>query len=107
MPDLYPDEYLKASEKFKQVAGPVNEAYKAWHTQAMNAGALDKKTKELIALGIACAIRCEYCIDSHTQKAKAFGATAQEVAEVIQVATIVNAGSTISYGIQALEHYDN
>ncbi len=106
MPDLYPDEYLKASEKFKQLSSATNEAYKAWHAQAMNAGALDKKTKELIALAIACAIRCEYCIDSHTQKAKAFGATPQEVAEAIHVATVVNAGSTISYGIQALEHFD-
>ena len=106
MPDLYPDEYLKAGEKFKQLVSATNDAYKAWHTQAMNAGALDKKTKELIALAISCAIRCEYCIDSHAQKAKAFGATAQEVAEVIQIATVVNAGSTVSYGIQALEHFD-
>jgi hypothetical protein len=45
MPDLYPDEYLKASEKFKQLSGPTAEAYKAWHTQAMNAGALDKKNE--------------------------------------------------------------
>jgi AhpD family alkylhydroperoxidase len=105
MPDLYPDEYIKASELFKKLVEPTNEAYKAWHTAAMNAGAIDKKTKELIALAISCAIRCEYCIDSHAQKAKAFGATPQEIAEAIQVATVVNAGSTVSYGIQALEHF--
>ncbi len=105
MTDLFYDEYLKASEKFKQNAGATLEAYNAWKNQAMAAGAIDKKTKELIALGAACAIQCEYCIDSHSQKAKAYGATAQEIAEVIQVATVVKAGATISYGIKALEHF--
>lgn len=105
MSELFYEEYLKAAEKFKQNAGEAGAAYAAWHTKAMGAGALDKKTKELIALGAACAIMCEYCIDSHTQKAKAYGATEQEVAEVIQVATVVKAGSTISYGVKALEHF--
>lgn len=105
MTELFYDEYLKASEKYKQNAGAANEAYAAWKTAAMAAGALDKKTKELIALGAACAIHCEYCIDSHSQKAKAYGATEQEITEVIQVATVVKAGATISYGIKSLEHF--
>ena len=96
---------MKASEKYKQNAGAANEAYAAWKTAAMAAGALDKKTKELMALCAACAIQCEYCIDSHSQKAKAYGATEKEIAEVIQVATVVKAGATISYGIKALEHF--
>ncbi len=105
MTDLFYDEYLKASEKFKQNAGAANEAYQAWKNTAMAAGALDKKTKELMALAAACAIQCEYCIDSHSQKAKAYGATEQEVAETIQVATVVKAGATVSYGIKAFEHF--
>ncbi len=105
MTELFYDAYLKASEKFKQNSGAVNEAYAAWKNAAMAAGAIDKKTKELMALAAACAILCEYCIDSHTQKAKAYGATEQEIAEVIAVATVVKAGSTISYGIKAFEHY--
>lgn len=105
MTELFYDAYLKASEKFKQNAGATAEAYNAWKNAAMAAGALDKKTKELMGLAAACAIQCEYCIDSHAQKAKAYGATEQEIAETIQVATVVKAGATISYGIKALEHY--
>ena len=105
MTELFYDAYLKASEKFKQNAGAANDTYAAWKNAAMAAGALDKKTKELIALGAACAIQCEYCIDSHAQKAKAYGATEKEIAEVIMVATVVKAGSTVSYGIKALEHF--
>lgn len=105
MTELFYEEYLKASEKFKQNAGATAEAYNAWRNAAMAAGALDKKTKELAALAAACAIQCEYCIDSHSQKAKAYGATEQEIVEIIQIATVVKAGATISYGIKALEHY--
>ncbi len=105
MTELFYDEYLKASEKYKQNAGPANEAYAAWKNAVMAAGALDKKTKELMALAVACGIQCEYCIDSHSQKAKAYGASEKEIAEAIQVATVVKAGSTISYGIKAMEHF--
>ncbi|MEK6820842.1 MAG: carboxymuconolactone decarboxylase family protein, partial [archaeon] len=62
MSELFSDEYLKASELYKQHAGSANEAYAAWKNAAMAAGALDKKTKELMALTAACAIQCEYCI---------------------------------------------
>ncbi len=106
MTELFYEAYLKAVEKFKQNAGTVNEAYGAWKTQVMAAGALDKKTKELMALTAACAIQCEYCIDSHAQKAKAYGATEKEVSEAIMVAAIVKAGTVISYGVKALEHYE-
>ena len=105
MTELFYEGYLKASEKFKQNAGAAQEAYQAWKNTAMAAGALDKKTKELMALSAACAIQCEYCIDSHSQKAKAYGATEQEIVETIQGATVVKAGATIAYGIKALEHY--
>jgi AhpD family alkylhydroperoxidase len=105
MSELYDEEYLKASEKFKAGSGETAQAYSQWHAKASGAGVLDKKTKELIALGASCAIQCVYCIDSHSQKAKAYGATAQEIAEVIQVASIVKSGSTMSYGINALKHF--
>ncbi|MFH0969918.1 MAG: carboxymuconolactone decarboxylase family protein [Candidatus Diapherotrites archaeon] len=105
MTELFYDEYLKASEKYKQNAGAANEAYAAWKNTVMSAGTLDKKTKELAALCAACAIQCKYCIDSHAQKAKAYGATEKEITEIIQIATVVKAGATISYGIKGLEHY--
>ncbi len=106
MGELYDEEYLKASELYKKQIGAVGDAYNAWKTQAMNAGAIDKKTKELMALAAACAIQCEYCIDSHAQKAKAYGATPQEIAETIAVAGVVKVGATISYGINALKHFE-
>lgn len=79
----------------------LRQAYMAYHKTAFEAGKLDKKTKELIALAVATAIRCSYCIDSHSQKAKVNGADLQEMKEAIYVAATVCAGATLSYGKKA------
>ena len=74
------------------------DGYFAFHKTAYEPAKLDKKTKELIALGVAAAIKCTYCIDSHSQKARVAGATPEEMKEAIYVAAAVNAGATLSYG---------
>lgn len=76
----------------------LREGYFAFHKSVYEPGALDKKTKELIALAVATAIQCTCCIDSHLQKAKANGATAQEMKEAIHVAASIRAGATLAYG---------
>ncbi len=53
---------------------------------------LDHKTKELIGLSMAAHIKCKYCIYFHTQAARTFGATDEEVKEAIQMA-----GNTVMY----------
>ncbi len=62
--------------------------------------ALDGKTKELIGLAVASQIPCEYCVYFHTRAAKANGATDQQVAEAIGMASMTRAGSTILNGTQ-------
>ncbi len=76
----------------------LQQAYMAYHRVAYESGALDKKTKELIALAVGTAIKCQYCIDAHSQKAKVNGANSQEMKEAIYVAATVCAGATLSYG---------
>jgi AhpD family alkylhydroperoxidase len=60
-------------------------------------GALDLKTKELIALGMGLTARCKYCIGIHTQKALAAGATEQELWEVAAVAVMMGGGPALTY----------
>ena len=59
---------------------------------------LPRKEKELIAVGVAHAIQCQFCIDDHVKKARAAGAGDEEIAEAIIVAAKVRAGSTLTYG---------
>lgn len=66
--------------------------------------ALPRKVKELIAIGVAHATQCPYCIESHVKAAKKAGATAKEIAEAVFVGAALRAGgafahSTISMGV--------
>lgn len=62
--------------------------------------ALDGKTKELIGLAVAAQIPCDYCIYSHTQFAKANGASDQEIREAIGMAALTRMGSTLLNGTE-------
>ena len=61
-------------------------------------GALDAKTKQLIALGVAAQIPCVYCVYGHTKLAKAAGATDAQIKEAIAVAALVRFNSTMLQG---------
>ncbi|KKH99971.1 carboxymuconolactone decarboxylase [Methanosarcina sp. 1.H.T.1A.1] len=58
---------------------------------------LDIKTKELIAVASSVLMRCQYCVDVHSQRAVEAGATKEEIAEAISVAMFVAAGSQIGW----------
>ncbi len=65
--------------------------------------ALDLKTKELIALGMALTARCKYCIGMHTQSCLAAGATEKEIWEVAAVAVMMGGGPALTYTAELLK----
>lgn len=67
---------------------------------------LDAKTRELIALAVAVTTRCEGCIDAHARKAKAAGASKEEVSEALGVAIALNAGAALTYSLHVLDALD-
>lgn len=69
-------------------------------------GAVSHRHKELIALGIAIATRCEGCIAFHTRALVRLGATRAEILETIGVAIEMGGGPASVYGAAALECYD-
>lgn len=73
---------------------------------AIAQGALDSKTKELIALAIGIAARCDGCIAFHVKAAKKYGATREEVVETIGVAVYMGGGPSMIYGAEALSAYE-
>lgn len=73
---------------------------------ATDDGALPTKTKELIALAIAIAARCDGCIAHHAQAVYKVGATRAEVAEMIGVAIVMGGGPSSVYGAETLRAYD-
>jgi AhpD family alkylhydroperoxidase len=69
-------------------------------------GALDHRTKELIALGIAITVRCEGCISFHTRTVIKYGPSQEEVVETIGVAIELGGGPSSIFGAEVLEAYD-
>lgn len=84
----------------------VAKAFGALASAATADGAMDKKTKELVALAISVAVRCEGCIGFHAQAAKRAGASREEVLETIGMSIYMGGGPSMVYGAQALEAYD-
>src|SRR3954464_2468869 len=67
----------------------------------MEAGALDAKTKKLIALAVAFAIQEPYCIDSYASACADAGCAPEEMAEAVNVAAVIRGGGTIAHWVQA------
>mgnify|MGYP001393570833 CR=1 FL=1 len=84
----------------------VMKAFSAMAQAATKGGAVDAKTKELIAIAIAVAIRCDGCVAFHAQAAAKLGATREEIMEVMGMALYMGAGPSLMYAAQAVEAYD-
>ncbi len=79
----------------------VYKGFAEFHHAAFAAGALDVKTKELIAFAIGVIQRCDGCIAAHAEGAAKAGATRQEAAEAVGVAMLMNGGPATIYGPRA------
>jgi AhpD family alkylhydroperoxidase len=73
---------------------------------AMAEGALDKKTKELIAVALSVAARCDPCIGYHVQSLVRLGATRQELDETLGVAVYMGGGPSLMYAASAIAAFD-
>jgi len=111
---------MSATHDWPEVAGSLIQALKPLRggtpeTMAAFSGlaraalepkALSTKTKELIALGISVATRCDGCIAFHAEAAVKQGATRDEVMETMGMAIYMGAGPSVMYAAQALEAFD-
>lgn len=92
----------------QQLRDQIPEVYAAYgevRKTSMAPGALDVKTKELIALAISVADKCDGCIASHARGAARAGATVEEVGEMIGVVMLMRGGPATVYGPRALDAF--
>ena len=93
-------------QKMRAAAPEGVKGFGGLFAAVMKDGALTLREKELIALGIGMALRCESCINLHTQKSLEAGATPAQVMEAAEVAVLMQGGPTYTYlpkVIEALE----
>jgi AhpD family alkylhydroperoxidase len=82
----------KAHQKLVSLKSKVYESFLHMEQAAYADGALPKKTKELIAIGISVLMDCESCMQWHIDQAAACGATHQEILEAVEVGIEMGAG---------------
>ena len=87
-------------------APEVMDGFTKLHEASTDDGALDKKTKELIALAIGITVRCDGCIAYHVHDAVDAGASRRELIETIGVAVMMGGGPSVVYGCEALQAID-
>jgi AhpD family alkylhydroperoxidase len=95
-----------ALKELRAGAPDVMKSFSAMARAALEHKALDPKTKELIALAISVAVRCDTCIAFHAQSAMKHGATRDEVMETVGIAIYMGAGPSVMYAAQAVEAFD-
>jgi len=67
-------------------------------------GALTAREKALIALAVAHAVQCPYCIDAYSSECLKQGADLEEMTEAVHVSTAIRGGASLVHGLQMLEH---
>src|SRR5580693_5453553 len=80
--------------------------YQALSAAGQKANLLGPKIRELISLAVAVTLRCDGCITVHTEAAARHGASREEIAEALAVATTVNAGAALVYSSRVLDAYE-
>ena len=100
---MYPVPSAELSRTRRELAPDIERAFHEFGRQAFAAGALDTKTKQLVAVAVAHVTQCPYCIRGHTKGARREGATEQEIMEAIWVAAEMRAGGAYAHSLIALQ----
>ena len=77
-----------------------------WYGAVFEEGALTAREKSLIALAVAHAVQCPYCIDAYSTDALAKGSNIDEMTEAVHVAAAIRGGASLVHGVQMLNHAD-
>lgn len=99
------DDLAPLNRQLRRAIPDVYAGFRELHHAAFADGALDTRTKELIAVAIAVVDGCDGCIASHTRAAARAGASLQEAAEAIGVTFLMKGGPATIYGPRAYDAF--
>jgi len=92
--------------KLRKEIPDVMSAFGGLSQAATKDGALDKKTKELMALALGVAAHCDGCIGFHSQALVKLGATREELMETLAMAIYMGGGPSLMYAAEALHAFE-
>ena len=105
------DTYYKPGDlprfgEISQGAPELWEKFSAWYGAVFEEGALTEREKSLIALAVAHAVQCPYCIDAFTQASLEKGSNEEEMTEAVHVAAAIRGGASLVHGVQMKSKLD-
>lgn len=109
MSKSYPEITKRISEQMRALRKGIPETMQGFSALAQAAtqnGALDKKTKELIALAIGVSTRCDGCIGFHTKALVDLGVSKEEIEETLGMAVYMGGGPSLMYAADAMLAYE-
>lgn len=104
--DMFPKGSREMNQEKAALAPKNIDAWRNFSKTVFQAGALDEKTKQLIAVAVAHVTQCPYCIRAHTPQALRKGATPEEIMEAIWVASEMRAGAAYAHANIAMDEIE-
>ena len=92
--------------ELRKLIPEVMQGFGSMAKAATSSHALDEKTKELMALALGVAARCDGCLGFHTKALARLGATRAEIAETLGLAVYMGGGPSLMYAADALRAFD-
>ncbi|MCB1363508.1 MAG: carboxymuconolactone decarboxylase family protein [Rhodobacteraceae bacterium] len=102
----FPENTGGLARRRKELTPDATKAFQAFSQAVFAQGALDTKTKQLIAVAVAHVTQCPYCIRGHTKAALRHEASEAEIMEAIWVAAEMRAGGAFAHSVLALDEMD-
>lgn len=103
MDDYYKHQHLADFGKVGEATPELGKKFFDWYGAVFQEGALSEREKSLIALAVAHAVQCPYCIDAYTSDSLKKGSDLEQMTEAIMVATAIRGGATLVHGMQMIE----
>jgi alkylhydroperoxidase/carboxymuconolactone decarboxylase family protein len=100
MSHYYEENDLERFDEIGKYRPDLYDIFMNYYQGVMSAGALSVREKALIALAVAHAVQCPYCIDAYTRGSLEAGSNLEEMTEAIHVAAAIRGGATLIHGIQ-------
>ncbi len=100
---MYPELTREIAEQRDHLAPDPAKAFREFSKSVFADGAIDARTKQLIAVAVAHVTQCPYCIRGHTRGAMRHGATPEQIMEAIWVAAEMRAGGAYAHSTLALD----
>lgn len=106
MDAYYKSEHLSNFGKIAEGSPELSEKFFAYYGAVFEEGALSKREKALIALAVAHAVQCPYCIDAYTKESLQQGSDVEQMTEAVHVAAAIRGGAALIHGLQMLDQVD-